>query len=104
MKPAIHYAFEAKLIRRKKDNGEFDFIEVFKEFIDDDPIRRVKQPLSIIRIILMSCWKSKGLKYDSDKQAREALESFYDPKTSSCSVEGATQYFQILGEMVLVFL
>jgi len=34
MKPAIHYGFIAKLIKRRKDDGEFEFIETNKEFFN----------------------------------------------------------------------
>jgi hypothetical protein len=82
MKPAIHYAFEAKLIKRKKEDGEFEFIEVFKEFFDDEPIKAREAAFRYYQNYIDVLLESKGLKYESDKQAKESLESYYDPKTS----------------------
>ena len=39
MEPDIYYSFQARLIRRKKDNGEFEFIDVSQKFIDPEPIK-----------------------------------------------------------------
>lgn len=83
MKPAIHYAFEAKLIKRKKEDGAFEFIEVFKDFFDDEPIKAREAAFRHYQNYIDVLLESKGLKYESDKQARDALESFYDPKTNT---------------------
>jgi len=82
MKPAIHYAFKARLIRRSRENGEFDFIDVFQEFFDDEPIKAREQAFKCYQNYIDVLLESKGLKYISDLQTREAMETFYDPKTT----------------------
>lgn len=89
MKPAIHYACEAKLITRKKEDGAFEFIEVFKEFFNDEPIKAREAAFRYYQNYIDVLLESKGLKYESDKQAKEALESYYNLKTSHpVDVEG----------------
>ncbi|MBA7514982.1 hypothetical protein ES705_07960 [subsurface metagenome] len=83
MKPAIHYEFIAKLINRKNQDGEFEFIETRKEFHDDEPIRAREAAFRYYQNYIDVLLDAKGLKYESDKQAREVLESFHDPKTST---------------------
>lgn len=82
MKPAIHYAFKARLIRRSRENGEFDFIDVFQEFFDDEPIKAREQAFKCYQNYIDVLLESKGLKYISDLQTREAMGSFYDPQTT----------------------
>lgn len=91
MKPAIHYAFKAKLIRRIKENGEFDFIDVFQEFFDDEPIKAREKAFIFYQNYIDVLLDSKGLSYTSDKQAREVMESFWDPKTSHLELFGEKQ-------------
>lgn len=83
MAEIIHYQVKAKLIKQKKEDGEFDFIEITNNFSDPEPIKAresaFKHYQSIIEVIL----EPKGLKYESDRQARKVLESFIDPKTST---------------------
>ena len=83
MKPAIHYEFIAKLIRRKKEEGEFEFLEVNEEFYNDNPILAREAAFKYYQNYIDVLLEAKGLHYESDKQAREVLESFYDPKTST---------------------
>ncbi len=106
MKPAIHYAFKAKLIRRIKENGEFDFIDVFQEFFDDEPIKAREKAFIYYQNYIDVLLESKGLSYKSDRQAREATESFYDPKTSHLEVFGENQikFPDFLGNGIGVFL
>lgn len=83
MKPAIHYAFKSRFIKKKNENGEYEFIEDNREFFDDDPINArkaaFKHYLSYLDVLLVS----KGSRYESDKQAYKVLESYFDPKTVS---------------------
>lgn len=37
MKAAIHYVFKAKLIRRKKEDGEFEFLGVHEVLYNNNP-------------------------------------------------------------------
>jgi hypothetical protein len=83
MKAAIHYAVRAKLIRKKKENGEFDFLEVQEDFYNEKPILAREAAFKYYQNYIDVLLEAKGLRYDSDKQAREALESFHDPKTST---------------------
>lgn len=87
MGAAIHYAVRAKLIRKRKENGEFDFLEVQEDFYNDNPIRAREAAFKYYQNYIDVLLEAKGLQYGSDKQAREALESFHDPKTSK-SVNG----------------
>jgi hypothetical protein len=82
MKPAIHYAFRAKLIRFKKENGEFDFIDVFQEFFDDEPMKAREAAFKYYQNYIDVLLESKGLKYESDDKAREEMDSFWDPQTT----------------------
>jgi hypothetical protein len=83
MSAAIHYAVKAKLIRRKKDDGELDFLEVDKDFFNENPILAREAAFKFYQNYIDVLLESKGLRYESDKQAREALETFHDPKTST---------------------
>lgn len=82
MGAAIHYAVRAKLIRKRKENGEFDFLEVQEEFFNDNPILAREAAFKYYQNYIDVLLEAKGLRYESDKQARVALESFHDPKTS----------------------
>lgn len=83
MKPAIHYAVKAKLIRKKKEDGEYEFLEVNEEFHNENPILAREAAFRYYQNYIDVLLESKGLRYESDKQARLALESFHDPGTST---------------------
>lgn len=83
MGAAIHYAVRAKLIRKRKEDGEFDFLEVHEEFFNDNPILAREAAFKYYQNYIDVLLEAKGLRYESDKQAREALESFHDPGTST---------------------
>lgn len=83
MKAAIHYAVKAKLIRRKKEDGDFDFLEINEDFYNDKPILAREAAFKYYQNYIDVLLEAKGFQYESDKQAREALESFHDPKTAT---------------------
>jgi hypothetical protein len=83
MGAAIHYTVRAKLIRKRKENGEFDFLEVQEDFYNDKPILAREAAFKYYQNYIDVLLEAKGLRYESHKQAREALESFHDPKTTS---------------------
>ena len=55
MKPVIHYAFKAKLIRKKKEDGDFDFLEVDEEFFNDNPILAREAAFKYYQILAFGC-------------------------------------------------
>jgi len=79
----IHYAVIAKLIIKKNDNDGYEFLEINKEFRDDNPIDARKAAFGDYQNLIDVLLESKGLKYESDKQARKALNSFIDPLKST---------------------
>lgn len=106
MKSAIHYAFKAKLIRKKKENGEYDFLEIHEEFFNDNPILSREAAFKYYQNYIDVLLEAKGLHYESDRQAREAIESYYNPKTVT-KVEISGQTFEVqnsLGNGIGVFL
>jgi len=94
MKVSIHYAVKAKLIRSTKDNGEFDFLIINEEFHDESPILAREAAFKYYQNYIDVLLESKGLKYESDNQARKALESFHNPKTfQKVEFMGRVDYF-----------
>ena len=81
MKPAFHYEFIAKIIKRKNEDEEFEFIETRKEFFDNEPIQARMAAFKFYQNYIEVLLEAKGLKYESDRQARVALKSFYNPNT-----------------------
>ncbi len=88
MEPKIYYTFQARLIRRKKDNGEFEFIEVSEKFIDPEPIKARDAAFRYYQNYIDVLLQSKGAEYKSDNQARQLLKSFWDPGTSTTVIAG----------------
>lgn len=82
MKPAIHYAFRAKLIRYMKEDGEIDFIDVFQEFFDDEPIKARETAFRYYQNYIDVLLASKKLEYESDDRARQEMNLFWDPQTT----------------------
>ena len=82
MKPAIHYAFRAKLIRYMKEDGEIDIIDVFQEFIDDEPIKARETAFRYYQNYIDVLLASKKLEYESDDRARQEMNLFWDPQTT----------------------
>jgi hypothetical protein len=106
MGAAIHYAVKAKLIRKRKENGEFDFLEVHEEFFNDNPILAREAAFKYYQNYIDVLLEARGLRYDSDKQARDVLESFHDPKTTT-RVDVNGKHFDLqdsLGNGIGVFL
>ena len=83
MGTAIHYEVSAKLISGKNSKGEYEFKEILKKFRNDEPIQARQEAFSYYKSLLDVLLESKGTKYESDKQAGEILNSFFDPKTST---------------------
>lgn len=81
--PAIHYLVRINLIRYKKDSGEFDFVNVEEKFEDEIPIKARDRAFDFYQNYIDVFLESKNIKYESDKQAREDIDSFIDPGTSS---------------------
>ena len=86
MEPDIYYTFQARLIRRRKDNGEFEFIDVSEKFIDPEPIKAREAALRYYQNYIDVLLQSKGAIYQSDKQARQLIKSFWDPGTTSTEI------------------
>ena len=80
MQPVIHYLVRLKLIRRKNEEGELEFIQEEREFRNDIPILARKAAFDSYQSYLDVLLEGKGLRYESDKQARLALKTYYDPK------------------------
>jgi hypothetical protein len=106
MKAAIHYAVKAKLIRRKKENGELDFLEVDKEFFNENPILAREAAFKYYQNYIDVLLEAKGLRYESDIQAKAALETYHDPKTSTrITIRGKSfDYPDSVGNGIGVFL
>jgi hypothetical protein len=77
-----NYEVRAKLIKKQNEVGGYDFIEIQKDFTNREPIKAREEALSHYQSIIDVLLESKGLKYESDRQAREKLDSFIDPKTT----------------------
>ena len=91
MEPEIYYSFQARLIRRKTDDGEFEFIEVTEKFVDPEPIKAREAAFRYYQNYIDVLLQSKDAVYQSDNQARELLKSFWNPGTSTTeTVDGKT--------------
>ncbi len=102
----FHYVVRAKLIRHIKEIGEIDFLEFEDKFEDENPIvartNAFKHYQNYIDVLL----EGKNKSYISDKQAREALNSFIDPGTKTKIQLGDTEieFSDTFGNGIGIFL
>ena len=82
MKAAIHYVVKAKLIRYINAD-DINFIEVEEKFENEKPILARNAAFSFYQNYIDVLLQSKGIKYQSDKQARKELQSFIDTGIST---------------------
>lgn len=82
MKTAFHYLVKAKLIRYINAD-DINFIEVEEKFENENPILARDDAFNFYQNYIDVLLQSKGLKYQSDKQARKELQSFIDSGTST---------------------
>lgn len=80
MAAAFHYLVKAKLIRFI-DNREIDFIQLNEKFVNINPIEAREQAFNYYQNYIDVLLEAKGRRYQSDKDARENLDSFIDPGT-----------------------
>lgn len=77
----FHYVVKMKLIRRKKKNGDIEFLETEKKFENESPIAAREAAFNYYQNYIDVLLESKQKKYQSDKQAREELKSFIETGT-----------------------
>jgi hypothetical protein len=82
MKAAIHYIVKAKLIRFIKD-GEVNFLEFNEKFENSNPILAREEAFRFYQNYIDVLLEGKNKKYYNDRDARENLNSFIDPGTST---------------------
>ncbi len=77
MKAAFHYLVKAKLIRYINAD-DINFIEIEEKFENENPILAREAAFNFYQNYIDVLLESKGLKYQSDNQARKELQSFID--------------------------
>lgn len=82
MKAAIHYVVKAKLIRYINAD-DINFIDVEEKFENENPILARDSAFNFYQSYIDVLLQSKGIKYESDKQARKEIQSFIDTGTST---------------------
>lgn len=89
MKASFHYVVKAKLIRCK-ENKEIDFLEFEDKFENENPILARENAFEHYQNYIDVLLEGKGSRYVSDRQAREELDSFIDPGTTTKITIGET--------------
>lgn len=79
---AFHYAVKAKLIRYKSAD-EINFLEIEEEFKNESPIIARDAAFNFYQNYIDVLLQARGLKYISDKQTREELNSFIETETKT---------------------
>lgn len=105
---AFHYIVRAKLIRRIKENGEIEFLQIEEKFENENPIIARNLAFRFYQNHVDVFLQSKEQNYYSDKQAKEELKSFIDPGTSTIfklgdsEIEYSDSYGNGLGVFLIV--
>src|SRR5574343_86298 len=82
MQTSFHYIVKAKLIRFIEGN-EIDFLEFEDKFENEIPILARENAFKHYQNYIDVLLQGKGKTYISDRQAREELNSFIDPGTTT---------------------
>jgi len=83
MAAKFYYCVIAKLIKKKNSAGEYESIDINREFQNEELINSRHEALKYYQSLIEVLLQSRGLEYETDRQAREALDSFIDPKTNT---------------------
>jgi hypothetical protein len=89
--PSFHYIVRAKLIRRLKAEGEIEFLEVEDKFENTNPIVARNSAFKHYQNYLEVFLEAKGKQYNSDKQAREDIDSLISKSTVTKLIMGGRE-------------
>jgi hypothetical protein len=103
MKTTIHYEVIAKLHRSKAIDYS-RLIEFSKSFVYDSPIIAREKAFRFYQNYIDVLVDATGHTYRSDRQARELLTSFIDPKATVSNVQGSNNPFSSLDYGIGIFL
>lgn len=84
----FHYEVRAKLIRKKNEKGEYEFLEVEEKFEDENPIEARRKAFRFYQNYVDVLLQAKGNSYKNHQQASEIIQSFWDSGTKEYNING----------------